>query len=237
MKIRIAKFLANSGLASRRKAESLILSGKIRVNGKPIKDFCYKIEPGDKVEYSGKLIKPQSKIVLALNKPAGYVSTVKDEYNRKKVLDLVSDLKQKLFPVGRLDSNSKGLIFLTNDGDFAYKVTHPKFQIPKTYMVEVDKMINTDDISKIKNGINIEGRELIPASIEILKNNKGHSVIEIKIIEGRKRIIRKAFLKLGYNVIELKRIQVGGFKLGGLKEGNYRILDNKDIESVIKPYG
>jgi 23S rRNA pseudouridine2605 synthase len=235
MKIRIAKFLADCGLASRRKAEELILSGKIRVNGKTANDLSCKIESGDKVEYNGKLIKPETKIVLALNKPEGYVSTVKDEYDRKKVVDLAGDLKQKLFPVGRLDSNSKGLIFLTNDGDFAYKVTHPKFQVPKTYIVEVDKIINTDDISKIRNGINIEGRELIPANIKILKNNKGHSVIEIKIIEGRKRILRKTFLKLGYNVLELKRIQVGGFKLGSLKEGSYRILDNKDIENVIKP--
>jgi 23S rRNA pseudouridine2605 synthase len=234
MNIRIAKFLANCGVASRRKAEELILSGKIRVNGKPVSDLFYKIEPWDKVEYNGKLIEPETKIVLALNKPEGFVSTVNDEFNRKKVVDLAGDLKQKLFPVGRLDSNSKGLIFLTNDGDFAYKVTHPKFRVPKTYIVEVDKIINVEDISKIKNGINIEGRELVPVSIKILETNKGHSVIEIKIIEGRKRILRKTFLKLGYNVIGLKRIQIGEFKLGDLKEGSYRILDDKDIENVIK---
>jgi 23S rRNA pseudouridine2605 synthase len=232
MKVRIAKYLAACGLLSRRKNEELILSGKIKVNGKVVKNLSCKVSNDDNVEYNGNFLKPQENIVIALNKPPGYLSTVKDDFKRKTVLSLVKDLKLRLFPVGRLDNNSRGLIFLTNDGDFAYKVTHPKFQISKVYIVEINNVIKIKEIIKIEKGIKIEDREMVPLDIRILRNEKGHSIIEIKIVEGRKRIIRKTFSKLGYEVVDLKRIQIGGFKLGNIKEGNYKVLNKKEIESV-----
>jgi len=232
MKVRIAKYLAACGLLSRRKNEELILSGKIKVNGKVVKNLSFKVSSEDNVEYNGNFLKPQENIVIALNKPPGYLSTVKDDFKRKTVLSLVKDLKLRLFPVGRLDNNSRGLIFLTNDGDFAYKVTHPKFQVSKIYLVELNNVIGIKEILKIEKGIKIEDREMVPLDIRILRNEKGHSVIEIKIVEGRKRIIRKTFSKLGYKVVDLKRIQIGGFTLGNIKEGNYKALNKKEIESV-----
>jgi 23S rRNA pseudouridine2605 synthase len=232
MKVRIAKYLAACGLLSRRKNEELILSGKIKVNGKVVKNLSCKVSNDDNVEYNGNFLKPQENIVIALNKPPGYLSTVKDDFKRKTVLSLVKDLKLRLFPVGRLDNNSRGLIFLTNDGDFAYKVTHPKFQISKVYIVEINNVIKIKEIIKIEKGIKIEDREMVPLDIRILRNEKGHSIIEIKIVEGRKRIIRKTFSKLGYEVVDLKRIQIGGFKLGNIKEGNYKVLNKKEIGSV-----
>jgi 23S rRNA pseudouridine2605 synthase len=232
MKVRIAKYLAACGLLSRRKNEELILSGKIKVNGKVVKNLSCKVSNDDNVEYNGNFLKPQENIVIALNKPPGYLSTVKDDFKRKTVLSLVKDLKLRLFPVGRLDNNSRGLIFLTNDGDFAYKVTHPRFQISKVYIVEINNVIKIKEIIKIEKGIKIEDREMVPLDIRILRNEKGHSIIEIKIVEGRKRIIRKTFSKLGYEVVDLKRIQIGGFKLGNIKEGNYKVLNKKEIGSV-----
>lgn len=232
MKVRIAKYLAKCGLLSRRKNEELILSGKIKVNGKVVKNLSCKVSSEDNVEYNGNFLKLQENIVIALNKPPGYLSTVKDDFKRKTVLSLVKDLKLRLFPVGRLDNNSRGLIFLTNDGDFAYKVTHPKFQISKVYIVEINNVIGIKEILKIEKGIKIEDREMVPLDIRILRNEKGHSVIEIKIVEGRKRIVKKTFSKLGYEVVDLKRIQIGGFKLGNIKEGNYKALNKKEIESV-----
>jgi 23S rRNA pseudouridine2605 synthase len=232
MKVRIAKYLAECGLLSRRKNEELILSGKIKVNGKVVKNLSCKVSNEDNVEYNDNFLKPQENILIALNKPSGYLSTVKDDFKRKTVLSLVKDLKLRLFPVGRLDNNSRGLIFLTNDGDFAYKVTHPKFKISKVYIVEINNVIGIKEIIKIEKGIKIEDREMVPLDIRILRNEKGHSIIEIKIVEGRKRIVRKTFSKLGYEVVDLKRIQIGGFKLGSIKEGNYKVLNKKEIESV-----
>jgi 23S rRNA pseudouridine2605 synthase len=232
MKVRIAKYLAACGLLSRRKNEELILSGKIKVNGKVVKNLSCKVSNEDNVEYNDNFLKPQENILIALNKPPGYLSTVKDDFKRKTVLSLVKDLKLRLFPVGRLDNNSRGLIFLTNDGDFAYKVTHPKFKISKVYIVEINNVIGIKEIIKIEKGIKIEDREMMPLDIRILRNEKGHSIIEIKIVEGRKRIVRKTFSKLGYEVVDLKRIQIGGFKLGSIKEGNYKVLNKKEIESV-----
>jgi len=234
-KVRIAKYLASCGILSRRKAEELIKSGKIKVNGEIITDFSFKIGVEDKVGYKGKELKYEKNIVIALNKPSGYISSVKDEYKRKTVLDLIKGIEARLYPVGRLDFDSRGLILLTNDGDFTYKTLHPKFQIPKTYEVEINDYIKDESIDKLIKGINIEGRELIPSALRILVREKGISIIEIKIIEGRKRIIRKVFLKLGYKVKDLKRTAIGGLKLDKIPEGNYRILSEHDINKVFNP--
>jgi 23S rRNA pseudouridine2605 synthase len=233
-KVRIAKYLALCGILSRRKAEDLVKSGKIKVNGEILTDLSFKVSEDDKVEYQGKELKYEKSIVIALNKPEGYISSVADGYKRKTVLDLVKGIEARLYPVGRLDFDSRGLILLTNDGDFTYKIIHPKFNIPKTYEVEINAYINNESVEKITNGINIEGRKLLPAAVRILVRKNNISRIEIKIIEGRKRIIRKAFAKLGYKVKDLKRTAIGKLKLGDIAEGKYRILSEDDLEKVFK---
>jgi len=233
-KIRIAKYLASCGILSRRKAEELIKSEKIKVNGEILTDLSFKVGADDKVEYQGKELKYEKNIVIALNKPAGYISSVRDDYKRKTVLDLINGIEARLYPVGRLDFDSRGLILLTNDGDLTYKILHPKFKIPKTYEIEINDYISDESIEKITNGINIEERELLPAAVRILVRKNNISRIEIKIIEGRKRIIRKAFTKLGYKVKDLKRTAIGDLKLGNIAEGNYRILSEDELEKVFK---
>ena len=152
-KVRIAKYLASCGILSRRKAEELIKSEKIKVNGEILTDLSFKVSADDKVEYQGKELKYEKNIVIALNKPEGYISSVADDYKRKTVLDLVNGIEARLYPVGRLDFDSRGLILLTNDGDFTYKILHPKFQIPKTYEVEINDYFSDESIEKITNGI------------------------------------------------------------------------------------
>lgn len=258
--LRIAKFLAKCGISSRRKCEQIILQGRAKINGEIIKDLSKKVFLGDKVEIDGKPLILEEKIVIALNKPTGYLSTVSDKFNRKTVLDLIHYKNFRLYPVGRLDVNSRGLIILTNDGELAYKLTHPKFGIPKVYDVLINKRINFKDLEIILNGIKIEGRELYPLSVDLLKiklKNTSHdsnnltndynrykkflndsSLIRIKIAEGRKRIIRKVFKTLGYKVIDLKRVQIGNFKLDDCKpelsEGSSKILSNLEIKKLLR---
>jgi len=231
-KVRIAKYLASCGILSRRKAEELIKSEKIKVNGEILTDLSFKVSNGDKVEYEGKELKFEKNIVIALNKPEGYISSVRDNYKRKTVLDLVNGIKARLYPVGRLDFDSRGLILLTNDGDFTYKILHPKFKVPKTYEVETNDYFRAESIEKLENGIDVEGRELKPAAVRILLRKNNISRIEIKIIEGRKRVIRKAFKRLGYNVKDLKRTAIGNLKLGNLAEGKFKILTNDELEKI-----
>lgn len=232
--IRISRYLAMSGIASRRKSEEIVLVGKIKVNGKTVKDLSFKINPEDTVEYDGKKISYENTVVIALNKPPGYLSTVKDSFKRKTVLDLLDEkIKQlRLYPAGRLDYNSRGLIILTNDGNLAYKLTHPGFSIPKTYQVKIRGHLSGDDIIKIKKGIEVEGRDLIAESIKIVKNGEDYCIIEIKIKEGRKRIIRKALLKIGHAVIDLQRVSIGKFNIGKIKEGSYILLSQENITKL-----
>jgi 23S rRNA pseudouridine2605 synthase len=232
--IRISRYLAMSGVASRRKSEEIVLAGKIKVNGKTVKDLSFRINPEDIVEYDGKKISYENKVVIALNKPPGYLSTVNDNFKRKTVLDLLDEKIKtlRLYPAGRLDYNSRGLIILTNDGNLAYTLTHPGFNIPKAYQVKIRGCLSDDDIIKIKKGIDVDGRDLIAESIKIVRNVKDNCTIEIKIKEGRKRIIRKALLKIGHAVIDLQRISIGKFNIGKIKEGSYILLSQKDITQL-----
>ena len=236
-KIRLARFLALCGVASRRKSEALILEGSIKVNQTVVRDLSFKVSGEDDVELKNNHISPENKIVIALNKPAGYLSTARDDFKRKTVLDLVmlkNNPKIRLYPVGRLDYESRGLIILTNDGELAYRITHPKFKVPKVYEIKTDREITPDDIKKIKEGIIIEERELSVLDLNI-KNLPGKNyLVIIKIAEGRKRILRHVFQKLGYKVLDLKRTQIGDFVLGNIKEGEYDILNENQVESLIK---
>ncbi len=236
MLIRLSRFLSNSGITSRRKSELLILEGKITVNDTVIKKLGTKIDTDiDVVKFQGKVVTLPDKVYLALNKPPGYLSTVRDDFGRQIVTDLLKDLKcgTRLFPVGRLDLNSRGLILLTNDGDFALKITHPGFKIAKTYELELSKELTIEDINKIKTGIRLDGQKVNVIKLEAFSriNNKK---IKVTIHEGRKRILRRLFLFLGYKVIDLKRVKIGNYALGSLPEGRYRILDKKDINNIFK---
>jgi len=231
--IRLAKYLAMCGLFSRRKWEKIIQSGKIRVNDVKIIDLSFKVGINDRVDYDGIILNPEKKIVIALNKPTGYLSTVKDKFGRKTVLDLVKDFNSRMYPVGRLDYNSRGLLFIANDGDFAYKITHPKFQVQKIYEVLINKDISDNDLVKIAKGVFVDGRRVVPLKVKVLKRGDSQSLIMVSIIEGRKRIVRKLFHILRYKVINLKRIQIGNYRLGKLKEGNFRILKNSEIDNLM----
>ena len=192
--VRLQKFLANSGVASRRKCEELILEGKVSVNGKVVNELGTKINPSvDKVECCGKLIHSSGKkVYILLNKPIGYVTTAKDQFDRDSVLDLVK-VKERIVPVGRLDMYTSGALILTNDGDFVYKVTHPKHEITKTYIVTLRGIIEDDAVEKLRNGVEIEDYITRPAKVRILKTDmeKNISRLEITIHEGKNRQVRK----------------------------------------------
>ncbi len=237
MLIRISRFLSNAGIASRRKSESLILQGKISLNGNIVKDLSTKIDTlTDEVRFLDKKITIQEKIYLALNKPAGYLCTVKDDFKRATVMELVKGFKDniRLFPVGRLDFDSRGLILLTNDGDFALKITHPRYMIHKSYEILPDRPVETEDLNKIKEGVELEGRKVIVSELKTNTLKADKNIIEITIHEGRKRVIRKLFDFLGYKVMDLKRTKIGELSLSNLKEGRFRILDSDDINKIFK---
>jgi 23S rRNA pseudouridine2605 synthase len=232
-KIRIASFLAQCSLGSRRKCEVLVKDGKIKVNGTVIKELFSKIDPeSDIVKYLDKKLIIENKIVIALNKPPGFLCTLKDDFNRRTVIDLINDFKitKGLFPVGRLDFNSRGLLLMTNNGDFAYKILHPKFNISKTYEVVLSNRLKADDVKKMYKEINIDGIKVDVRNIKISENNKK---ITMTIHEGRKRIVRRIFKEMGYVVNDLKRISIGNFLIGNLKEGTYMILNDSDLKKIL----
>lgn len=235
--IRLQKFLANSGVASRRKCEELILDGKVSVNGQIVKELGTKVNPAvDKVEYCGNPVFSSNKFVyILLNKPIGYVTTAKDQFNRDSVLDLVK-VKERVVPVGRLDMYTSGALILTNDGDFVYKVTHPKHEITKTYTVTVRGIIETDAVEKLKNGVEIEDYKTRPAKVKILKTDeeKNISRLEITIHEGKNRQVRKMCEAVGSKVVALHRSKIGDIGVKDLKLGTWRYLKDFEVKKILK---
>jgi 23S rRNA pseudouridine2605 synthase len=222
--MRIARFISLNSEYSRRKAEVLISEGRVKINNKAAVLGQSLNTEKDKVYIDGKLLKIIPKrITIMLNKPAGYITTKEDPHAKKTVMDLIP--YKDLFPVGRLDKDSEGLLLLTNDGDLAYKLTHPKFEHEKEYYVELKNPITNDEIKKLENGIMIDGKKTAPCKITNHKQNK----LNITLHEGRKRQIKRMFEKLGNKVIYLYRLRIGGLKLGNLKIGSYKIINSKDI--------
>lgn len=211
--IRLQKFLANSGIASRRKCEELILDGKVSVNDEVVNELGTKVNPAvDKVEFCGKPVQNLDKMVyILLNKPIGYVTTAKDQFDRDSVLDLVK-VKERIVPVGRLDMYTSGALILTNDGDFVYKVTHPKHEITKTYTVTLRGIIKNDAVEKLRNGVEIDDYVTRPAKVKILKTDeeKNISRLEITIHEGKNRQVRKMCEAIGHSVLALHRSKIAG---------------------------
>lgn len=228
--MRINKFISSNSGISRRKADELILEGKVFINGKKITKPGKIITPGeDKIEINGKKVETTSeKIYLALNKPAGFITTRKDEKNRKTVMDLVPKNKN-LKPVGRLDKESEGLLLLSNDGEFINRLTHPKFECEKEYYVALSTPLEDKDKRRIEKGIKLEGKKTYPSKIKIIKTNEKGTTLTITIHEGRNRQIRKMFASIGYNVEYLRRIRIGEIKIGNLQKSRYRRLKLTEI--------
>jgi 23S rRNA pseudouridine2605 synthase len=232
--MRLNKYISNAGLASRRKADELIQEGKVKVNGKTMDQLGYLVSPEDRVEVNGAIIEPSKKrVYIMLNKPKGYITSVSDEKDRLTVTDLISDVDARLFPVGRLDYNTSGLLILTNDGEFAYQMTHPKYKVEKTYLAKVAGIISDQRLSRLRKGIDIGGFVTSPAKVTVVKQMEKSTLIEIKIYEGRNRQIRKMFAAVGNKVIELQRIGIGELLLGHLKEGHYRKLSKQEVDSLL----
>ncbi len=236
--IRLQKFLANAGIASRRKCEEYIIQGKVKVNGKVVTQLGIKINPEqDEIYFNDKKVesKKEEKIYILLNKPIGYVTTAKDQFNRPTVLDLIKGIDERIVPVGRLDMYTSGALILTNDGDFVYKITHPKNEITKTYTVTLIGIVNEKDVEQLENGVKLDtGFITSPAIVKILKTDyeKNNSRLEITIHEGKNREIRKMCEAIGKKVIALHRTKISNLSVKDLKIGEWRYLTKKEIENM-----
>lgn len=230
--MRLQKYIALCGVTSRRKAEDLIVSGKVKVNNQVITELGTAVDPNkDKVKVNDKLISLEStKVYIMLNKPVGFVTTLKDEKNRRVVTDLIEGVKERIYPVGRLDADTSGLLILTNDGDIAYKLTHPKYEIQKRYIAIVEGVPNKFELESFRNGLKINGKLTAKASIKISKRYEGESILDIIIHEGRNRQVKKMCEAINHPVKKLKRIAIGELELRGLNLGNWRYLDEEEIE-------
>ncbi len=235
--MRLEKYIATSGIASRRSVKKRILAGAVTVNGEPVLVPGHPIDvETDAVEFEGKRVEPLTeRIYLMLNKPAGYITTRSDERGRPTVMDLVRDLPDTIYPVGRLDSETEGLLLFTNDGDFAYRLLHPSHEIDKTYLAWVQGIPNDDAIQRLRRGVTIPSGTTAPAKIERLKPSKDHksTQFEVTIHEGKKRQVRMMFKAVKHPVIRLKRIQVGTLKLGSLPSGRYRFLTSEEVSELL----
>lgn len=227
---RLQKYIAGCGVTSRRKAEEMILNGDVSVNDVIINQLGYKVnEDTDTVKIKGKVIKPVSnKIYIKLNKPVGYVTTVKDQFDRKCVIDLIN-IKERVYPVGRLDYDTSGLLLLTNDGELANKMMHPKYKVYKKYIAVVSGAVSDSEIERLRNGVIIEDYKTAPAIVKYIEKNSNSTTLEISIREGKNRQVRKMCESVGHSVIKLKRVSFGDIILDNLKIGEYRELNSSEI--------
>ena len=229
--MRLNKYIAQSGIASRRKADELTVNGNVKVNGRVMKELGYDVLPDDTVEVNGRVISAdEKKVYIALNKPKGFVTTMSDDKDRLTVADLVSDIPERIFPVGRLDYNTNGLLIMTNDGDLANKLSHPKHHVEKTYRVKVSGVLSGKRMSALRKGVDIGGFVTSPAKVTLVKQTEKSAVATITIHEGKNRQVRKMFKAVGCPVQELTRIAIGDIQLARLKEGTYRKLTKQEIE-------
>jgi len=231
--IRINKFLAESGIASRRKSEEYILQGRVTVNGKVVKDLSAKIDPfNDIVYFDDVKLKKKEKFYYLLNKPKGVITSTTDEKKRRTVVDLI-DTREKIYPVGRLDYNTTGVLLLTNDGEFSNQLTHPSYKVDRVYIAKLDRDLAESDKQKLLTGIYIDRRRSIFTKISFVEENN-FSLVKVVTEEGRNHFVKNMFSSLGYKVRELKRESFGKFNTKGIPSGNYKILTKREIEKLIK---
>lgn len=234
-KIRLQKFLADAGVASRRKGEELIATGRVSVNGTVVVAMGFKVSPEDRVVVDGKEVKAvEKKIYIMLHKPTGFITTVKDQFGRPSVMDLVKEIPERMFPVGRLDYDTSGLILLTNDGDFTYQITHPGNEMKKRYVALVRGIPTEEEITVFQQGLEIEDYRTAPAGLKILKTYEKSAELMVTIHEGRNRQVRKMCEAIGHPVLSLKRIAVGPVQLGNLESGSWRFLTLKEVEGILQ---
>lgn len=234
--LRLQKYIAGCGIASRRGAEELIKAGRVSVNGRVIREMGVQIdEDNDIIEFDGARIRPQNKMIyIMLNKPEGFVTTVSDDKGRDTVMSLVTDIPYRIYPVGRLDYDTEGLLLMTNDGDLTYTLTHPKNNVEKTYVAEVTGNINMETLVKLRQGVTIDGVRTSPAKVEVIGATRLGTKLEITIHEGRNRQVRKMFEAVGCIVKKLKRTEEAGLKLGHIPLGRWRKLTDSEINMLKK---
>lgn len=229
--MRLNKYIAAAGVCSRRKADELIANGNVRINGAVMKEMGYDVADDDTVQVNGRIISAASKkVYVAVNKPLGYITSMDDDRSRATVAELVADIPERLFPVGRLDYNTTGLLIMTNDGDLTYTLTHPKHEVWKTYIATVSGVISDNRIARLRKGVDIGGFVTSPAKVRVIKQMPRHAVVEISIHEGKNRQVRKMFAAVGNKVQELERVSIGDIRLGRLMSGHYRKLTREEIE-------
>lgn len=233
MSVRLQKFLADAGIASRRASEKLIADGHVQVNGEIVRLLGVKVKVSDKVEVDGKPVRAKRKVYVALNKPVGYITTKKDERDRKNIMQLLPEHWQHLNPVGRLDRDTEGLIFLTNDGEFSLRMTHPKYGVVRRYVALVSGRVLGKVAKSICRGITDNGEKLKALSATIHDTNNTHTVVELELNEGRNREVRRLFSAHDHKVEKLKRTQVGKVRLGELPSGKWRTLTDSEIKSLL----
>lgn len=232
--VRLQKFMADNGIASRRKCEEMIEQGLVKVNGVTA-HIGDKVNPKkDKVSVKGRKLAVQDNMkYIVLHKPRGYITTMQDEQGRKCVAELVQDVGVRIYPVGRLDRESEGMLLMTNDGAFSNAMTHPTRHVPKTYRVTIRPTISDEQIAAFQDGIEIDGRMTAPANIRVIDKSEGRVVVEVILYEGRNRQIRRMFEELGIEVARLKRTAVGSIKLGMLPQGKWRELDEEEVRKLM----
>lgn len=234
MEMRLQKFLASCGIDSRRKCEEIIAAGRVVVNGVRITEQGVKVDPDkDKIEFDKKVISIPKKTYIALNKPMGYIVSKFDPHNPQTIYDLIPEELHHLFPVGRIDKDSEGLMILTNDGEFSNSLMHPTFHIEKEYIVVVRGYIKEEELEGLRKGVNVFGKKTMPAEITVVAKQDNKTTLNVVIKEGRKRQIRMMFDIIDHKVLYLQRIRIGKLTLGNLKKGRFRYLKKDDIENII----
>ncbi|MGC8742940.1 MAG: pseudouridine synthase [Verrucomicrobiia bacterium] len=234
MLVRLQKFLADAGVASRRASEQLILEGRVSVNGRAVSVLGTKVDPQqDKVAVDGVVVKPKKKLYIALHKPRGYICTRRDPEQRKTIYDLIPAEWANLYNVGRLDRASEGLIFLTNDGEFCLRLTHPRYGITKTYIAQVTGRIEKPFLEKICKGVYHSGERLRALKAKLISANNTNSVVEVELNEGKNREVRRLFEAIGFRVNKLVRTKIGNINLGQLPAGKWRVLTESEIKSLL----
>lgn len=229
---RLQKFLSRAGVASRRAAEELIEAGRVTVNGRAVREMGLKIDPDrDTVKVDGRRVRPEALVTVMLHKPYGYLSTTKDPRGRRVVTDLLGEKGPRLYPVGRLDYDATGLLLLTNDGELAQRLTHPRYQVPRTYRVTVEGEVSRETLERLFAGVAVEGRA-VPAGVKVRKLEAGKTVLEITVREGRYHLLKRLLAQVGHPVLKLKRIAFGPLKLGRLPRGAHRLLTREEMEAL-----